>query len=89
MLCCIFFKAIHGEFFAARDMMLMSHLQVGLPLTHKAPLADCVYSQYSMGFWLVLTKRVRGVPGGGGRGNEGGGAGKGRGLGGWTLAWPA
>lgn len=28
MLCTIFFKAIHGDFYGARDMMLMSHLQV-------------------------------------------------------------
>ena len=29
MLCAIFFKAIHEDFYGARDMMLMSHLQVG------------------------------------------------------------
>lgn len=28
MLCAIFFKAIHEDYYGARDMMLMSHLQV-------------------------------------------------------------
>ena len=30
MLCSIFFKCIHEEFYVARDMMLMSHIQVRL-----------------------------------------------------------
>ena len=29
LLCSIFFKCIHDDFYLARDMMLMSHLQVG------------------------------------------------------------
>ena len=31
MLCTIFFKALRDEYHTARDMMLMSHLQVGHP----------------------------------------------------------
>ena len=31
MLCSIFFKALRDDFYTARDMMLMSHLQVGCP----------------------------------------------------------
>lgn len=33
MLCTIFFKAIHEDFYGARDMMLMSHLQVRWDMT--------------------------------------------------------
>lgn len=31
MLCSVFFKSINDQFYAARDTMLMSHLQVPLP----------------------------------------------------------
>ena len=36
MLCTIFFKALRDEYHTARDMMLMSHLQV-LPGTRRPP----------------------------------------------------
>lgn len=32
MLCYIFHTALHGDFYSARDMMLMSHLQDNITL---------------------------------------------------------
>jgi len=37
LLCSIFFKCIHDDFYTARDMMLMSHLQVSVATSPQPP----------------------------------------------------
>ena len=51
LLCSIFFKCIHDDFYTARDMMLMSHLQVH------------VLASLSLAFGYNKTKGLPKIPG--------------------------